>query len=556
MRTVLLAGLTLVAAQAVAQTPDTTAAVVEWVRSHAVPLDTVEPEADRRDLQPLLAHLAEARIVAVGESTHGTRDFFQFKDRLWRLLVEEAGFRAFAMEAGFAAAQAVDAYVMGGEGTAAEALEALRIGVWNTDEVLDLIEWTRAYNATVPADERVRFYGIDARNDSLEFDRLAALLAAVSDPQAPVLLARADSLRSILWLEYRHADGPEREALDDALRGLGGVIDSVAPDELGPTERRMAHQHLAVLGQIRDQSRELAAGQPELLGSGYNHLRARVIPTADSLRQFLRTYDPEPHGPLDRFLGAFLDARDLLYTTTKRSFEGKYPDQHWDALAHALHTHVYRMQNQHRMRGAKTADVERARLWASDVALYTRTVREYTFIPSPRPNPRDAAMAANTRWVLETLGPDAHVMVWAHNWHITTKPMAPGAGRMGTNLAELLGDDYVAVGFAFDRGQFRAGDRRPEAEPGSHAAMTVGPAKEGSIDATLARAGLPLFYLDLRDAPEAGPVQAWMAEPHPLRDIPASFLPSKEATYYVDTVLLDDYDAIVFVNETRASQRR
>lgn len=556
--TVLFLGFILVTTQAMAQVPEyeREAEVVEWVRANAIPLDTVEPGGDRQDLQPLLSRLGEARVVGIGESTHGTRDFFLFKDRLWRFLVEEAGFRAFAMEAGFAEAQAVDAYVMGGEGTAAEALEGLHIGVWNTEEVLALIEWTRAYNDAVPADERVRFYGIDPRSHSFELNRLAALLGGVTDPQAPALLARADSLRAILGLEYRHADGPTRAALDDALRDLGGLIDRASPDALAPAEQRTARQHLAMLGQIRDLSRERAAGQPELLGSGYYHLRDRIIPKADSLRQFLHTHDRALPNRLDSFLSAFINARDRLHSTTKESFVLPYADQHWDALAHALHAHVYVMQNLHRSRGATMADVERARLWASDIALYTRTAREYMLIPSPRPNPRDAAMANNVQWVLETEGPDARVMVWGHNWHVTTKPMAPGAGRMGTNLAETLGDDYVAIGFAFDRGQFTAGDRRPEAEPMSTAVMTVGPAKEGSIDAMLAQVGHPLFYLDLRVVPEAGLVHEWMGESWPLRDMPASFLPSNEANYYIDTALLHDYDAIVFVSETHASRRR
>lgn len=552
----LASALVALAGPATAQTPDTTGAVATWVRANALPLDTVDPEADRADLRPLLPLLGPARVVAVGESTHGTRDFFQFKDRLWRFLVEEAGYRAFAMEAGFAAGQAADAYVTRGEGTVQHVLEELRIPVWNTDEVAALLDWTRDYNANAPEARRVRFFGIDARNDSLELAGLAALLGDVTNPEAPALLARADSLRRFLWLGYRHADGAERAAIDSALADIGDLIDRVPPDELRPEDRRTARRHLAILGSIRDQSRVLAEAQPEVLSSGYNHLRARVVPAADSLRQFLHAHDPALPGRLDRFLGSFLGARDLLYTTTRQSFEREFADQHWDALAHALHAHVYVMQNRHRSRGATAAEVERARLWASDLALYTRTVREYTQIPSPRPNPRDAMMAENVRWVLETLGPDARVMLWAHNWHVTTKPMAPGTGRMGTHLAEALGDEYVAVGFAFDRGQFRAGDRRPGAEPGSHAAMAVGPAKEGSIDAVLAGAGLPLFALDLRAVPASGPVAAWMAAPHPLRDVGASFLPSGEDGYYLDTALLDDYDAIVFVGETSASRRQ
>jgi erythromycin esterase len=53
-----------------------------------------------------------------GEASHGTREFFQFKHRLFRYLVEEHDIRMLGLETNFAALLDVNGYVMRGEGTA------------------------------------------------------------------------------------------------------------------------------------------------------------------------------------------------------------------------------------------------------------------------------------------------------------------------------------------------------------------------------------------------------------------------------------------------------
>jgi hypothetical protein len=57
-------------------------AVMDWVRANAIPLKTVEAGNGFEDLQPLKQVVGDARIVALGEATHGTREFFQLKHRL------------------------------------------------------------------------------------------------------------------------------------------------------------------------------------------------------------------------------------------------------------------------------------------------------------------------------------------------------------------------------------------------------------------------------------------------------------------------------------------
>src|SRR5258705_4534057 len=72
-----------------------------WLRSHAMPLASVEPSADDSDLAPLLPLLANAHVIALGDATHGTHEFYAVKQRLIRFLVKHANVRTVALEAPF-----------------------------------------------------------------------------------------------------------------------------------------------------------------------------------------------------------------------------------------------------------------------------------------------------------------------------------------------------------------------------------------------------------------------------------------------------------------------
>lgn len=136
---------------------------VEWLRANSYPLDTTEARSGLYDLQPLRDIVADARIVSLGEATHGSREFFTVKHRLLEFLVEEMGFTVFAIEANLPEADAVDDYVLRGIGNAADALRGMYFWTWDTEEVLDLIEWMRGYNLSRGDRPPVRFRGFDAQ---------------------------------------------------------------------------------------------------------------------------------------------------------------------------------------------------------------------------------------------------------------------------------------------------------------------------------------------------------------------------------------------------------
>ncbi len=75
--------------------------VTEWISDHAIQISTVEAGNGFKDLLPLGKIVGDARIVSLGEPTHGNREVFQLKHRLIEYLVTEKGFHIFALECPF-----------------------------------------------------------------------------------------------------------------------------------------------------------------------------------------------------------------------------------------------------------------------------------------------------------------------------------------------------------------------------------------------------------------------------------------------------------------------
>src|SRR6476660_5636453 len=144
------------------------AEATSWIRSNAIPLASVEAGHGFADLEPLRAIIGDARIVSLGEATHGTHEFFQLKHRLLEFCVTELGFSIFGIEASYPECLRINDYVLNGTGNPADALASQRFWTWDTEEVLALIEWMRAWNSTHA--RKVKFYGFD-----LQFASEAAL---------------------------------------------------------------------------------------------------------------------------------------------------------------------------------------------------------------------------------------------------------------------------------------------------------------------------------------------------------------------------------------------
>lgn len=126
-------------------------------------LKGTNPSDSYEDLMFLKDELNGKTVIGVGEATHGTGSFFQFKDRLFRFLVKEMGFRAFAIEVPMSFCNGINEYVQTGEGNI-EGLIEVNTSVFATKELLELVKWMREYNKTATDSEKVRFYGFDVQD--------------------------------------------------------------------------------------------------------------------------------------------------------------------------------------------------------------------------------------------------------------------------------------------------------------------------------------------------------------------------------------------------------
>ena len=105
-----------------------------------------------------------ARIIALGEATHGNAEFQQLKLEVFKLMVEKYGVRAFALEGDYGGCATVNRYIHGGNGTAQEAAAAIGFTIYRTEQIAQLIAWMREYNATAGDGDDLCFYGFDMQN--------------------------------------------------------------------------------------------------------------------------------------------------------------------------------------------------------------------------------------------------------------------------------------------------------------------------------------------------------------------------------------------------------
>jgi len=139
--------------------------VIDWIRSHAVPLKTPEAGNGFDDMRPLRALIGQARIVSLGEATHGSREFFQLKHRMLEFLANEMGFSIFSIEANLPEAYRLNDYVLDGKGDPAQLLRGMYFWTWDTEEVLAMIRWMRAFNQSGKG--RVQFTGFDMQTPTV-----------------------------------------------------------------------------------------------------------------------------------------------------------------------------------------------------------------------------------------------------------------------------------------------------------------------------------------------------------------------------------------------------
>jgi erythromycin esterase-like protein len=141
------------------------------------------------DYDPLIDWIGSARVVLLGEATHGTHEFYHERAEITKRLITERGFTAVAVEADWPDAYRINRYVRG-MSQDAESIDALAdfkrfpTWMWRNADMLDFVGWLRAYNDSLPGKAtKVGFYGLDLYSLHSSIEAVLRYLREV-DPDA------------------------------------------------------------------------------------------------------------------------------------------------------------------------------------------------------------------------------------------------------------------------------------------------------------------------------------------------------------------------------------
>jgi len=144
--------------------------LIDALNGFLLPIDINPVNENFEDLSVFSSVLDGNRIIALGEATHGTKDFTEFKHRLVKYLITELNYKLIVLEGDFAGSKVMNEYVLQGKGEALNALLEMGYGIGMTTEFLEMIEWIKNYNSKQEDSKKVKFYGTDTQSplDAIE----------------------------------------------------------------------------------------------------------------------------------------------------------------------------------------------------------------------------------------------------------------------------------------------------------------------------------------------------------------------------------------------------
>ncbi len=152
-----------------------------------IPLESCNPhdEISSKENRDLSSLFQGSRIIALGESTHGTHEIFTMKHRLIKFLVQSKGFKLIGLEAGMPEVEMINRYILRGKGSSV-LLAVYQLGMWTVGnyEVLDLVQWLYHYNQQQTEKNKVRICGFDMQMTDSAARIVTRFLQKVNSPFA------------------------------------------------------------------------------------------------------------------------------------------------------------------------------------------------------------------------------------------------------------------------------------------------------------------------------------------------------------------------------------
>jgi erythromycin esterase-like protein len=393
--------------------------------------------SSENDLDSLLSQIGDARIVLLGEASHGTAEYYQWRSAISKRLIQEKGFRLMAVEGEWADTYRVNQFIKGPAKDSVQAVALLQqynrwpTWMWGNYEIASLITWLNGHNQQKFDAEKVGFYGLDVY---------------------------------CLW--------ESAQELMPYIQGNDSLV-------------RMAQQ----------------------------------------VQQCFQPYSADPM----QYASAVANAAVNCRTQTERLWQGV-----WNVT------------------GNRTATAEPAFVMQQNALVIRNGEQYYRMAASSYPgswNVRDSHMHQTVQRLLDFHGPDAKLIVWAHNTHVGDARYTDMAQGGMVNLGQLVREDFgqenvYVVGFGSYSGRVIAAAEWG----GAIETMRVPAARHGSLEELLHRQSAEskiLFSNELKQ-------QQVLMQPIGHRAIGVEYNPTNEGGNYVPSTIPNRYDAFIFIDKTTA----
>lgn len=250
-------------------------------KENAIPLDT------DASLDLLIANAGDKKLVLLGEASHGTHEYYYWRDRISRRLISEHQFNFIAVEGDFASLYKLNEYVKNKPGAASSAQEVLEelerwpVWMWSNEETVALAEWLRTYNDGLPEADKIGFYGMDVYDEWESKREVLRLLESQDEAVQKYIQSQYDCFhpyKGFSW-EYARAVNLGRP---DCATATKNVIDFIRNnrqqfEQLSDDEYFYLLQNAAVVHNAEAFYRESVTLQgPESWNSRVFHMHATV----------------------------------------------------------------------------------------------------------------------------------------------------------------------------------------------------------------------------------------------------------------------------------------
>ncbi|SDG67985.1 erythromycin esterase family protein [Psychroflexus sediminis] len=172
---------------------------------------------DKADLKALIQSIKDKKIVMMGEASHGTHDYYNWRAKISKLLMEEHGFDFVAVEGDWPACYELNRHVKNYEDAEEETKKVLKefqrwpSWMWANWEVHEWAQWLKEFNKELPSDQRKGFYGLDVYS---LWESLDAVMEYLKKEDPSALETAKEAMRCF---EPHRDEGGQKYALSTRL---------------------------------------------------------------------------------------------------------------------------------------------------------------------------------------------------------------------------------------------------------------------------------------------------------------------------------------------------